>query len=169
LLATAPSPLTDDARVRLHHGTSEVMARVTLLDGLRELPPGNVGFAQLRLEAPLLALPDDRFILRRYSPATTIGGGKVLDAHPPRRRGRWRQTDELLKQLAAGGDQRRTAFIFRAWRVRTDACRAGRPDRRQRCRTGSLCPPHPGVRLSLVRPAVWSHRQPSTSSVRTSL
>jgi selenocysteine-specific translation elongation factor SelB len=73
LLATAPSPLTDDARVRLHHGTSEVMARVTLLDGRRELPPGNVGFAQLRLEAPLLALPDDRFILRRYSPATTIG------------------------------------------------------------------------------------------------
>jgi selenocysteine-specific elongation factor len=114
LLATAPSPLTDDARVRLHHGTSEVMARVTLLDGRRELPPGNVGFAQLRLEAPLLALPDDRFILRRYSPATTIGGGKVLDAHPPRRRGRWRQTDELLKQLAAGGDWRRTAFIFRA-------------------------------------------------------
>lgn len=38
LLATAPSPLTDDARVRLHHGTSEVMARVTLLDGRRELP-----------------------------------------------------------------------------------------------------------------------------------
>ncbi|QUW00698.1 selenocysteine-specific translation elongation factor [Chloracidobacterium sp. MS 40/45] len=114
LLATAPFSLTDDARVRLHHGTSEVMARVTLLDGLRELPPGNVGFAQLRLEAPLLALPDDRFILRRYSPATTIGGGKVLDAHPPRRRGRWRQTDEFLKQLAAGGDRRRTAFIFRA-------------------------------------------------------
>ncbi|QUV88545.1 selenocysteine-specific translation elongation factor [Chloracidobacterium aggregatum] len=113
LLATAPSPLTDDARVRLHHGTSEVMARVTLLDGRRELPPGNVGFAQLRLEAPLLALPDDRFILRRYSPATTIGGGKVLDAHPPRRRGRWRQTDELLKQLAAGGDQRRMAFVRR--------------------------------------------------------
>jgi len=113
LLATAPSPLTDDARVRLHHGTSEVMARVTLLDGRRELPPGNVGFAQLRLEAPLLALPDDRFILRRYSPATTIGGGKVLDAHPPRRRGRWRQTDELLKQLAAGGDWRRMAFVRR--------------------------------------------------------
>ncbi len=114
LLATAPCPLTDDTRVRLHHGTSEVMARVTLLEGLRELRPGNVGFAQLRLEAPLLALPDDRFILRRYSPATTIGGGKVLDAHPLRRRGRWRQTDDTLKQLAAGGDRRRTAFVLRA-------------------------------------------------------
>ncbi|WP_058866394.1 selenocysteine-specific translation elongation factor [Chloracidobacterium thermophilum] len=114
LLATAPSPLMDDTRVRLHHGASEVMARVTLLDGLRELPPGNVCFAQLRLEAPLLALPDDRFILRRYSPATTIGGGKVLDAHPPRRRGRSRQTDDVLKQLADGGDRRRMAFIFRA-------------------------------------------------------
>ncbi len=114
LLATAPCPLTDDTRVRLHHGTSEVMARVTLLNGLRELPPGNVGLAQLRLEAPLLALPDDRFILRRYSPMTTIGGGRVLDAHPPRRRGRWRQADDTLKQLAAGGDRRRMAFIFRA-------------------------------------------------------
>jgi selenocysteine-specific elongation factor len=95
LLATAPSPLMDDARVRLHHGTSEVMARVTLLDGLRELTPGNICFAQLRLESPILALPDDRFILRRYSPATTIGGGRILDAHPPRRRGRLRQTDDI--------------------------------------------------------------------------
>jgi len=114
LLATAPSPLMDDARVRLHHGTSEVMARVTLLDGLRELTPGNICFAQLRLESPILALPDDRFILRRYSPATTIGGGRILDAHPPRRRGRLRQTDDILKQLAAGGDRRRTAFVLRA-------------------------------------------------------
>ncbi len=114
LLAAAPCPLTDDTRVRLHHGTSEVMARVTLLDGLRELPPGNTGFVQLRLEAPLLALPDDRFILRRYSPMTTIGGGRVLDAYPPRRRGRWRQADDVLKQLAAGGDRRRTAFVLRA-------------------------------------------------------
>lgn len=114
LLATAPGPLTDDTRVRLHHGTSEIMARVTLLDGWRELRPGETCFAQLRLEAPLLALPDDRFILRRYSPATTLAGGRILDAHPPRRRGHRRETNGFLATLASGGDLRRMAFVSRA-------------------------------------------------------
>ncbi|MGQ9896303.1 MAG: selenocysteine-specific translation elongation factor [Acidobacteriota bacterium] len=114
LLATAPGPLSDDARIRLHHGTSEILARVTLLDGQHELAPGQSGFVQLRLESPILALPDDHFILRRYSPATTIGGGRVLDPCPPRRRGYRRQTDGFLKKLVAGGDVRRTAFVWRA-------------------------------------------------------
>jgi selenocysteine-specific elongation factor len=37
---------------------------------------------QLRLEAPVVAVPGDRFIIRRYSPLETIGGGVVLDASP---------------------------------------------------------------------------------------
>src|SRR6266705_1746818 len=77
--------LRDLARVRFHHGTLEAMARVKLFEG-GTLPPGGRGFAQLRLETPLAALPGDRFILRRYSPPITIGGGTILHARPPKLR-----------------------------------------------------------------------------------
>ncbi len=86
LLEGATAPLKDLARVRFHQGASEMLARVKLLSS-RELKPGEEAFAQIRLEGPGTCLPGDRFILRRYSPVTTIGGGLVLDAQPPKRRG----------------------------------------------------------------------------------
>jgi selenocysteine-specific elongation factor len=60
-------------RVQLHHGTREAPARV--------VPLGD-GFAQLRLEAPLMAVEGDRVILRQVAPPDTIGGGVVVDAAP---------------------------------------------------------------------------------------
>jgi selenocysteine-specific elongation factor len=83
LLPDAPRPLKPRDRVRLHAGTSEIMARVLLLDR-PELPPGQAAFARFRLEAPLVALPGDRFVIRSYSPMVTIGGGTLLDIAPPR-------------------------------------------------------------------------------------
>ena len=83
LLADAPRPVKTRDRVRFHVGTSEVMARVLLLDR-QELVPGQSAFARFRLEAPLVAMPDDRFVVRSYSPMVTIGGGTLLDIAPPR-------------------------------------------------------------------------------------
>ena len=83
ILADAARPLKSRDRVRLHAGTSEIMARALLLDGA-ELAPGTRGFARLRLEAPLVALAGDRFVIRSYSPIVTIGGGTLLDTDPPR-------------------------------------------------------------------------------------
>ncbi len=83
LLADAPRPVKTRDRVRFHAGTSEVMARVLLLDR-QELVPGQSTFARFRLEAPLVAMPDDRFVIRSYSPMITIGGGTLLDIAPPR-------------------------------------------------------------------------------------
>ena len=84
LLASAP-PLKNRARVHFHQGTAEAIAEVILLnDAGGELAAGGSTFAQLRLDKPLLLLPSDRFILRRYSPVVTIGGGTVLDARAPR-------------------------------------------------------------------------------------
>jgi selenocysteine-specific elongation factor len=83
LLPDAPRPLKPRDRVRVHAGTSEIMARVLLLDR-PELPPGQAAFARFRLEAPLVALPGDRFVIRSYSPMVTIGGGTLLDIAPPR-------------------------------------------------------------------------------------
>ena len=84
LLGSAP-PLKNRARVHFHQGTAEAIAEVILLnDGGGELAAGGSAFAQLRLDTPLLLLPGDRFILRRFSPVVTIGGGTVLDARAPR-------------------------------------------------------------------------------------
>jgi selenocysteine-specific elongation factor len=83
LLKDAPRPLRSRARVRFHVGTSEIMARALLLDRT-ELEPGETSFARFRLEAPLVARPGDRFVVRSYSPVVTIGGGTLLDVDPPR-------------------------------------------------------------------------------------
>jgi len=60
------------ARVQLHHGTAETVARVVRA-GER--------FAQLRLARPVVAARGDRFVLRTD---TTVGGGVVLDPRPAR-------------------------------------------------------------------------------------
>ncbi len=48
------------------------------------VPPGGRARARLRLESPLVVTRGDRFVLRAYSPVTTIGGGLVIDPHPAR-------------------------------------------------------------------------------------
>ncbi len=83
LLGDAPRPLKTRDRVRFHVGTSEVMARVLLLDR-PALEPGDTAYARVRLEAPVVALPGDRYVVRSYSPIITIGGGTLLDVAPPR-------------------------------------------------------------------------------------
>jgi selenocysteine-specific elongation factor len=83
LLKDAPRPLKTRDRVRLHVGTQEVMARVLLVDRL-QLEPGQAAYGRLRLETPIVALPGDRYVIRSYSPISTIGGGTLLDVLPPR-------------------------------------------------------------------------------------
>ena len=88
VLESAPRPLRSRSRVRVHLGAAEVLARVRVLEENGEIAPGESGFAQLRFEAPVVALPSERFIIRSYSPSRTIAGGRVLDAHAVKHRGR---------------------------------------------------------------------------------
>jgi selenocysteine-specific elongation factor len=78
----AAKPLKSRTRIRLLLGTGEVMARVL---PRASIEPGGKGMARVALESPLVARAEDRFVLRSYSPVTTIGGGRVLDPLPPRR------------------------------------------------------------------------------------
>jgi selenocysteine-specific elongation factor len=81
LLPKAPRPLTARTRLRVHLGTAEVLARAVQV---RSIAPGARGLVRLVLETPLVARGEDRFVLRSFSPVTTIGGGVVLDPFPPR-------------------------------------------------------------------------------------
>jgi selenocysteine-specific elongation factor len=70
--------MKEGTRVHFHAGTVETIAEV-FLHGEKELPPGGNAFANLKLQDEVLVLPDDRFIVRQFSPVVTIGGGVVLD------------------------------------------------------------------------------------------
>ena len=89
-LLPSAKPLRHGARVRLHQGTTEVMARVSVIapppedDSPPAIASGRGGFVRMRLERPAAITRGDRFVLRAYSPIVTIGGGIVLDPMAPR-------------------------------------------------------------------------------------
>lgn len=84
MLSDVDWSLDHNQRVHVHLGTAEALARVALLEE-HPLRPGMDGWVQLRLEEPVLARGRDRFVIRAYSPVTTIGGGAVAESHPPKR------------------------------------------------------------------------------------
>jgi selenocysteine-specific elongation factor len=101
LLDDAPVVVEQNQDVQVFIGSAEVGARVTLLDRER-IGPGEEGWVQLRLAQPLSVLRGDRFILRRPSPATTIGGGVVVDPTPARHRRFQRELIASLDVLRKG-------------------------------------------------------------------
>lgn len=80
LLPGAP-PLKHRARVHFHAFAAECIATATLYDAV-SVQPGETKLARLRLSEPVVLLPDDRFVVRAGASITTVGGGRVLDAHP---------------------------------------------------------------------------------------
>ena len=103
LLGTAPKPLSSRTRVRLHLGTGEVMGRISLL-GSAEIEPGGNGFVQVFLEKEVPVAVKDKFIIRRYSPPLTIGGGVVLKLSKSKYKPKDREIYELLKVINEEND-----------------------------------------------------------------
>jgi selenocysteine-specific elongation factor len=107
LLPDAPFAITGAVEVRLHVDAAEAPARLRLLDPER-LAPGESGLVVIRCRAPLVAVRGDRCVVRRLSPAATLGGGEVLDP-------RWRRPRriELARHLAAlAGDDDAAAIAW---------------------------------------------------------
>lgn len=101
LIKSAKNPLKNRARIRFHLNTSEVMGRVVLLD--RDvLKPGEEALCQFLLEDFVTTEREDRFIIRAYSPAYTIGGGKVLRNNTVRLKRFQEKALHILKILAGG-------------------------------------------------------------------
>ena len=108
LLADA-KPLKEQTRIRFHHLSAELLGSIRFVDQTAELKPGSSAYIQVRLESPVVAVAGDRFVIRRYSPALTVGGGVILDAHLPKLSRNTR--GELLDTLANGTLQQRVELM----------------------------------------------------------
>lgn len=134
LLPSAGKPLANRARVRFHHGTAEVMARMLLLEPpSTAIEPGQSQLVQLRLEEPIAALPGDRFIIRSYSPQITIGGGQIIDPIPEKHRTADKSASMNLERLERADPIERTAIFVemagkRAMTAAEIAARTGATD-----------------------------------------
>ncbi|MEQ8164331.1 MAG: SelB C-terminal domain-containing protein, partial [Smithellaceae bacterium] len=110
-LASNPKSLKNRTLVRLHTGTSEIISRIILLEQ-DELAPGQKGFAQLILSTEDVVVAGDHFVLRSYSPITTIGGGLIIDPLPKKHK---RLNDKIIADLdllQTGGLQERIGVIL---------------------------------------------------------
>jgi selenocysteine-specific elongation factor len=100
----AGATLKHGARVRVHQGTAEVLARVAVAGASGAVVAGATADVRVRFETPAVLARGDRLILRRYSPPTTIGGGVVLDPLPPRPGVRTARGVARMAALAFGTD-----------------------------------------------------------------
>lgn len=108
-LDSLDEPMKNRQRVRLHKGTSETIGRLILLDR-DELEPGETGFVQLRLERPVVAERNERFIIRGFSSMRLLGGGRFVEVYPQKNR-RFRQP--VLDYLEAVTDAEPDVLIER--------------------------------------------------------
>jgi selenocysteine-specific elongation factor len=111
-LADVRRPLKHRAQVRLHLGTSEAMARLSLLND-SSLAPGQWGLAQLFLDSPVTATWGQPFVIRDSSAEHTLGGGQVLQPVAEKIRRRHLDVIERVEQLWSGAASVRAETI--AW------------------------------------------------------
>jgi selenocysteine-specific elongation factor len=123
VLEDAPRALRSRQRLRVHIGAAEVLARIKVIgsdtgaspvnhaqDAHATIKPGASGLVQIRLEAPVVAVLNDRFIIRSYSPQRTVGGGVILDPFATKHRARdLPNARERLAVLIEGDTARKVA------------------------------------------------------------
>lgn len=88
-------------RIRIFHGTREILCRIVPLNE-DQISYGESGYAQLRLEDKIVAKKGDRFIIRSYSPMETIGGGVIIDTAPKKHKIHDEKVIESLKVKERG-------------------------------------------------------------------
>jgi selenocysteine-specific elongation factor len=76
------------------------------------MEPGTTSYAQVILDSQIVAMAGDRFVIRSYSPVTTVGGGIIIDSLPKKHK---RISEELLREfglLHNGDDAERVTTII---------------------------------------------------------
>ena len=104
IIPSSKRVLTNQSRLHLFTGTSEILCRAVLLDK-DEIGPGETGLVQLRLEEEIALRRGDKFVVRFYSPMETIGGGVVLEPNPKRKKRFNPEAIEELKRKESGSSE----------------------------------------------------------------
>ena len=97
LLPAASIKLKAWTPVHFHHGAAHLTARLVPLDSVT-IQAEQPHYAQIVFEAPISAIPGDRFILRDAQAVHTLGGGVILDPSAPSRK---RRSAERMRYLGA--------------------------------------------------------------------
>jgi selenocysteine-specific elongation factor len=105
-------PVKHRLPARLHVGTAEVMATVSLLD-CDHVDPGQWGLAQLFLDDPVTCVWGQPFVLRDSSAEHTLGGGQVLQPGAVKVRRRHVESLEQIERLWSPEPEVRT--LAAAW------------------------------------------------------
>jgi len=103
--------IKDRSLVRFHIQTAQILSRLILL-GKKVVEPGESVYARIYLESPIAAMSGDRFVIRSYSPVTTIGGGKILDPLVIKKRQPSQTLLAELELLDKGDERERTTVIM---------------------------------------------------------
>lgn len=114
-LQSTAKELKNRTQVRVHLGTREVVGRI-LLPESETIAPGDTTRIQLLLQEPVAVWPGDHYVIRSYSPITTIGGGVILN-NGPRKRKRTLERDrqanrDYFAALAAADSERRLLMLI---------------------------------------------------------
>jgi selenocysteine-specific elongation factor len=78
LIPQLAKPLKTNSELVFYLETREFLGRIIIF-GKNELSAGATALAQIRLNGDVAAYIGEHFIMRRQSPAITIGGGTILD------------------------------------------------------------------------------------------
>jgi len=108
-LAGAGRKLKNRTLVRFHTGTSETISRIILPERER-IEPGEETYAQIIPKTPVVAMSGDRFVIRSYSPITTVGGGEIIDPLAKKRRKHTMPGEE--ERLHRGTGREKTDIIL---------------------------------------------------------
>ena len=111
-LKSNPKSIKNRSLVRFHAGTSEILGHLILLER-QELAPGDTTVAQLRLNAPVALMKDDRFVIRSYSPVRTVGGGQILNPIPRKHKRFNIETIDGLQRLSEQKTEEIIAYHIR--------------------------------------------------------
>lgn len=110
-LSSAKKKLKHRAIVRFHTGTAELISRIIFLDR-DEIEPGEALYAQIVLEDSMVTEAGDRFVVRSYSPISTIGGGEILDPLAKKLKRNSEQVLSELEILRIGNEKEKTGIIL---------------------------------------------------------
>lgn len=110
--ADGSRPIKHMDELRVMWGARSDVATARLI-GAASIAPGAQGLARLQFSTPVIAFAGQRAVLRRLSPAETIGGALVLDPAAAPYRGRPAGRLAVLEAALAGDPERIAACLAR--------------------------------------------------------